>query len=213
MLRLKIFCILILFVSAISGLVLQAEQESVPSLPINEIVYDVKEEKNDIVIGDTNALVTIVSYTSLTCTHCADFHNVSIPAIGKKYIDTGKIKIIIRHFPLDKIALYAAAIVEKMPPSERLDKLELLFKTQDYWLLKSDSPENLSHMCNMTFKEFEAYVTNEKNQACVLKQWLKAKNKYDVKATPSFIIQGRLYEGDIGLKNLSQIIDQLLQAT
>ena len=58
----------------------------------------------DVVVGKANAPVTIIEYASMTCSHCATFHNTTYPEMKKKYIDTGKVKYILREFPLDPLA-------------------------------------------------------------------------------------------------------------
>ena len=62
----------------------------------------------DHVLGDPKAPVTIVEYASLTCSHCAHFHIQILPEIKKKWIDTGKVKLVYRDFPLDQVAVKAA---------------------------------------------------------------------------------------------------------
>ena len=58
----------------------------------------------DVVMGKADAPVTIIEYASMTCGHCATFHNTTYPELKKKYIDTGKVKYILREFPLDPLA-------------------------------------------------------------------------------------------------------------
>jgi hypothetical protein len=68
------------------------------------------------VLGDPEAPVTIIEYSSLTCPHCAAFHTDTLPAIKERYIDTGQAKIIYRDFPLEQNALYAAVIAHCAGP-------------------------------------------------------------------------------------------------
>ena len=55
-------------------------------------------------LGPADAKVTIVEYASLTCSHCAAFHKDTWPELKKRYIDTGKVRFILREFPLDPLA-------------------------------------------------------------------------------------------------------------
>ena len=55
-------------------------------------------------MGSTDAKVTIIEYASLTCPHCAEFHKNVLPTLKSKYIDTGKVRYILREFPLDDLA-------------------------------------------------------------------------------------------------------------
>src|SRR5262245_15182191 len=48
----------------------------------------------DQVLGAADAPVTIVEYASMTCPHCAHFHETTYPELKKRYIDTGKVRFI-----------------------------------------------------------------------------------------------------------------------
>ncbi len=184
---------------------LQSAQQSIA--PVNNKVYLVYIEPRDLVIGRPDAPVTIVSYTSLTCMHCAEFHNKTIPALYNDYIKTGKLKIVMRHFPLDKISLYAAVLVDQAPDDQRLNRLNLLFQKQNEWLFDAQTPEVLAQLCGMSLEYYKECVENKDNQSPILKQWLEAKQQFDIEATPSFIIQGRLYEGLLSLDEFKKLID------
>ena len=64
-----------------------------------------------IFIGKEDAPVEIKVYSSLTCPHCANFHINVISKIQKKYVESGKVKIIFIDFPLDLAALNASKIL------------------------------------------------------------------------------------------------------
>ena len=68
------------------------------------------EEIKRIFVGDKNAKITIITFESLTCSHCANFHNDVYPQLKKEYLDTGLAKIEFRHFPLDMAAFNASKI-------------------------------------------------------------------------------------------------------
>ena len=55
----------------------------------------------DEIMGDVNAPVTLLEYASMTCPHCKRFHEQIMPEIKKTFIDTGKVKYILRPFPFD----------------------------------------------------------------------------------------------------------------
>ena len=69
------------------------------------------ETINQIYEGNIDAKVTIITYESLTCGHCADFHKNVYPDLKKEFIDTGLVKIEFRHFPLDMAALNASKLL------------------------------------------------------------------------------------------------------
>jgi protein-disulfide isomerase len=53
----------------------------------------------DVVMGDANAKVEIVEYASLTCPHCRDFWKQVFPRVKTAYIDTNKVRYILKDFP------------------------------------------------------------------------------------------------------------------
>jgi protein-disulfide isomerase len=89
---------------------------------INEPVY------REIVYGEVNAPVTIIEYASLTCSHCATFHNVVFPEIKKNYVDTGKVRFIFRDFPLDGLAMAGAILARCAPNGRNKALLSIMFK-------------------------------------------------------------------------------------
>src|SRR5690606_23077142 len=68
--------------------------------------------QSDHVLGEPTAPITIIEYASLTCGHCGNFHKFTFGELKKHYIDTGKVKFVYRHFPLDRFAFIAAILAE-----------------------------------------------------------------------------------------------------
>ena len=87
----------------------------------------------DRVLGQADAPITIVEYASMTCPHCAHFANEVLPELKKKWIDTGKAKLVMRPFPLDQVALRAEMLARCLPPERYYPMIETLFKTQEKW--------------------------------------------------------------------------------
>jgi protein-disulfide isomerase len=54
----------------------------------------------DAVLGNANAKVTIVEFSDFECPYCRSFFIGAYPELKKNYIDTGKVKLVFRHFPL-----------------------------------------------------------------------------------------------------------------
>ena len=78
-------------------------------------------------IGNKDSNVIVIEYASMTCGHCAAFHNEVFPKLKEKYIETGKIKFIYRDYPLDQQALYASILARCAPKEKYFDFLELIF--------------------------------------------------------------------------------------
>ncbi len=84
-------------------------------------------------IGSPTAPVTAIEYFSLTCTHCAEFGTVTMPQVKPNLVDTGKLRIVYRDFPLDDVALMAAQVARYLPVDQYYPFIEALFASQNDW--------------------------------------------------------------------------------
>ena len=153
----------------------------------------------DKTLGDPNAPVTIIEYASLTCPHCAHFHETVFPKLKSDYIDTGKVYFIYRDFPLDGRALGAAMLTRCVPEDKYFDFVSLLFDTQRKWA--AAEPAQAEQAMLDVVKQ--AGFTQESFYACLQKQdlvdgiqWVRqrAKDRFGVNSTPSVFINGELTE-------------------
>ena len=94
----------------------------------------------DLVLGKEDAPITIVEYASMTCGHCANFHNKVLPALKEKYIDTGKVRFIMREFPLDERAALASMMARCAGGDKTCPLISVLFAKQDEWALRAQRP-------------------------------------------------------------------------
>ena len=85
------------------------------------------------VLGDPKAPVTVEEFVSLTCPHCAEFYTTVLPKLKEKYVDTGKVKFILREFPLDGAGLRAASLARCVNANEYYPFIEALYKNQSAW--------------------------------------------------------------------------------
>lgn len=149
------------------------------------------EALNDQVIGDTNAPVTLIEFSSLTCPHCADFHVRTLPKIKKEYIDTGKVKMIVRDFPLNGPAYAAAMMARCGKPEQRNKFIDVLFANQESWTAAADPKAALARigkLGGLSQADFERCTNDKALFEGIQKQQLEAQSKYDVNATPTFIV-------------------------
>src|SRR5215831_831384 len=93
----------------------------------------------DMVHGSKDAPVTLVEYASMTCPHCAAFQKEVVPALNKDYVETGKVKLVFREFPLDAIARMASAVARCLKGDAYFSFVDLLFANQQDWIKRSAS--------------------------------------------------------------------------
>ncbi len=165
------------------------------------------------VLGDENAPVTIIEYASMTCGHCGSFHNNTMPTLKEKYIDTGKAKLLFREFPGDPRAAAAFMLARCAPEDRYFPLIDLLFKQQAVWVQSTNVVDDLfkiSKLAGFTQEAFDACLKNQELLDNVIAVKNKAVEDFGVGATPTFFINGTKYEGNLPVKEMSEIIDALL---
>jgi len=151
----------------------------------------------DMAIGKPDAPVTIVEYSSLSCPHCAAFHRDVFPALKSEYIDTGKVRFVMREFPLNEPALGGAVIARCLEPSRYFAFTGLLFTKQEDWAFQKDAftpLKALAKQAGMTDGDFDKCMNDESLQKQVLAVRDEGQKK-GVNATPSFFVNGKLLKG------------------
>lgn len=154
---------------------------------------NVEEALADRVLGDPDAPVTIIEYSSLTCPHCRHFHLEILPEIKKNYIDTGKVKLIYRDFPFDQLGLLATVMTRCAPAERYFGFLDVLFQQQGSWSRSKDPMGDLSRigkLGGLNPSDFEACLKNQALVDGLVQKRLDGQKKFDVNATPTFIIDG-----------------------
>jgi protein-disulfide isomerase len=150
-----------------------------------------EEALKDSVTGDANAPVTLIEYSSLSCPHCADFHVNTLPEIKKNYIDTGKVKMIVRDFPIGGPAYAAAMMARCTKPERRAKFIEVLFANQETWA-KSQDPKaalaRIGKLGGLSQEDFDRCTSDKALFEGIQKLQLEAQDKYDVNATPTFLV-------------------------
>jgi protein-disulfide isomerase len=148
----------------------------------------------DMVLGSATAPVTMIEYSSLTCSHCADFHSQTLPLIKSDYIDQGKVKLIYRDYPLDNGAALSAAMVARCSGDRFFTVVDLLYQSQASWAGSSNVTSALKSVVaptGMTGAEVDACLARTDLRAGIQAMRTAGTNTYGVTATPTFIIQGK----------------------
>ncbi len=176
---------------------------------IVDTIEALKEKK----IGTEEANIEIIEFASLTCGHCAKFHNEVFPKIKKEFIDTGKVSFIYQDFPLDKFALKASVIARCSGEKKFFSFLKVLYSKQKDWTRTEDPFRSLlkiAKLGGLKNDEIKVCVGNKSIEDGILKQRLNASKKFDIKATPTLYINGEKYDGDLTFEALKLKINTLL---
>jgi|TARA_B110000438_G_C15467323_1_gene501564 protein-disulfide isomerase len=169
---------------------------------------------NRIYEGSIDAKITIITYESLTCGHCADFHKNVYPKLKKEFIDTGLIKIEFRHFPLDMAAFNASKIAQ-CNNDGKSDLLHLLFSNQKKWI-KGNGIEDYNANLKKLLKneniniDFDKCINDQKVEDFILNDRIEGVKKFKLNATPTIIINNKKFEKALNYKNLKKTIEKLI---
>lgn len=166
-------------------------------------------------IGKPDAPVKIIEYASLTCGHCAHFHNAILDELRVKYIDTGKVQITFREFPLNKPALDAAKILNCMPEKQYYPFMAMLFETQEHWAFTADYLTLLRQkagLAGMDSKKFDSCLADTVAERQLVADMQAAGAKYKIASTPSFVINDgqAVVVGAQPVAGFARIIDPIL---
>lgn len=165
-------------------------------------------------IGAADAKVQIIEYASLTCPHCAMFHKEILPKIKTNYVDTGKVRLTFRDFPLDQVALKAAVIAHCSGGDRYFRFLDALFSSQDTWRRAKDpigSIKQLARVGGLPEAEIDACLADPKMEEAVLKMSLEGQQKFNVSSTPTFVINGKSHSGVRDYDDFAGRIEPLLR--
>ncbi len=162
-------------------------------------------------VGSPTAKVTVDEWFSLTCSHCARFAQETFPQVSNDLIKTGKVRWVFRDFPLDRVALQAAMVSRALPPDRYENFILALFASQDRWAFAPgvDYTKELwdtAAVAGMTRATFDAAVNDTALQDWILAQQAAAQKKYQIDATPSFVINGKKYSGEMAYDSFVKLL-------
>ena len=177
----------------------------------------------DFALGEAQAPVTIIEYASMTCPHCAHFDENTFPELKKRYIDAGKVRYVLREFPLDPLAAAGFMLARcagdpggdgtgNKDPSKYYAMVDTLFRQQDVWVKEKPIPPLLAiaKQAGFTEESFNACLANQKLLDDIQKERQTAIDKFKVHSTPTFFINGKTYAGAMTIDEMAKIIDPQL---
>lgn len=200
---------------ALASLVLGSASPA-PAAPQQPMLADAQTAlaltKDDRILGNPDAPVTIIEYASLTCPHCAHFANDILPELKKKWIDTGKVKLVFRDFPLDEEALRAAMIARCAPPDRFYAYVDTFFAAQEKWVMARDYREALARLVRlggMSQQTFDNCLKDSAVENKILEERLIASKELDVNSTPTFFINGTKFTGAPTVEEFDKVLSGL----
>jgi protein-disulfide isomerase len=162
-------------------------------------------------VGSPDAKTTCLEFFSLTCSHCAAFATGTMPQVKAQLIDTGKVRWVFHDYPLDQIALLAAQVARYLPVDRYEPFVNALLSTQDRWAFarEANHTEELwktAGLAGMNRATFDKAVADDDLKNWILKQQQADQDKWKIDSTPSFVINGTKYAGEMGFDAFRKLI-------
>lgn len=208
------FALIIGTAALLGGCKAEGQSTSAEPTPLTQTQLEIlKPLPNDRILGNKDAKVTMVEFASYTCPHCAHFHKETLPEIKKNYIDTGKLRLILRPMPLDNLALAVAKLTYCVPADRYYNFAGAFFNSQNAWVPAPDrlaALKNIATMGGMTPTEFDACLKNDQVQKEVLALDTLARDGLKVASTPTFFINGKRLSGAVTYDDFAKLINKHL---
>jgi protein-disulfide isomerase len=163
-------------------------------------------------VGEPNAPVTIVEYTSMTCPYCATFHEKTYPELKQKYIDTGKVRFIVREFGLDELSAAGFMLARCAGEGKYFPMIETLFHRQEEWAVQPPLPlRAIAEQAGFTQQSFEQCLSNKKLLKDLEQVRKRGAKRFGVDSTPTFFVNGVMLKGAPTMEILEEMIEPYLK--
>jgi protein-disulfide isomerase len=161
--------------------------------------------------GQADAPVTVIEYFSLTCGHCAAFHRDTWPRVKRELVETGRMRMVWRDFPLDQLALAAAGVARSLPPDRYEPFVSTLLATQDRWAFNRNADPKaelfkLAAVAGMDRETFERAIVDAPLQRAILEMRLKGQQEHNVSSTPTFVFGSRTVPGNMPFDRFASLV-------
>jgi protein-disulfide isomerase len=166
----------------------------------------------EMALGREDAPVTIVQYASLTCPYCRKFQIETFPVLKKEYIDTGKVRYVLREFPIGKQSGLATLALRCAPADKYFALYDKFMRQQESWVsqeVRADPIFKVAAQVGMTRAQFDS--CRENRAMIVALNGIKERGRtLGIIGTPNFFVQGKLVKTVIGMKELREMVDPIL---
>ncbi len=170
----------------------------------------------DVVLGNEDANVTVYEYASFTCPHCAAFHINTWPQIKEAYVDTGKIKFILREVYFDQYGLWASMTARCGGEEGFYPMVDRFLKDQATWTRAGDDAaignaiQQIGRRAGLPDSRLRACLSDREYAKQLIDAYKTNQSEHNVRSTPTFIINGESHPGNMAFEDFAALIDPLL---
>ena len=188
---------------------------SLPALAQNVSPADlaVPGPLGDVALGLADAKVTIIEYASMTCPHCAAFHQETWPELKKRWVDTGKVRFVLREFPLDPLATAGFMLARCDGENKYYPIVDLLFSQQRAWAYAErplDALRQMMKQAGFSQEKFDSCLKDQKLYDAVNAVKNRGMDTFKVESTPTFFINGQRHPGNLSIDEIEKVIKPIL---
>lgn len=190
-----------------------------PQVDVDTLETVTVSADDDAILGDVNAPITIVEFSDFECPYCRSFVNETLPLLMENYIDTGKVKLVYRDFPLPshEQADDAAQAAECVRASEGTPNDELYYQMHDIlflnsakWAGQADVKPILIDLAMSEMNVDIATCLNNDEMLDEINQDYTAGKSYGISGTPTFFINGKKLVGAWPYEVFESVIESQL---
>ncbi|MBT5435171.1 MAG: DsbA family protein [Rhodospirillaceae bacterium] len=182
------------------------------ALPVVGLRAQEAQPLPDMIMGDPDAPIEIIEYSSMTCPHCAAFHTGTLPQLKAEYLDTGRAKLVFREFPLDRVALMVSAIARCSGEDRFFPFVDVMFRTQEEWARAANPTEAIKSIVRMGGQDPAMADACLEDQAVIdgiLAVRLAGDQTYDINSTPTFIVNGESVPGNLTFEEFDELLREI----
>lgn len=164
----------------------------------------------DVVLGEADAPVTVVEYASYTCPHCGTFAKETFPQVRKDYVETGKVKFILREVYFDQYGLWASMVARCGGEKGFYPLAHRFLTTQESWTRADDiglAIHQIGRRAGLSADRLEKCLSDREFATELLENYQRHMVEDDIQSTPTFIINGKKHSGAIGYEEFSKLLD------
>ena len=180
------------------------------------VAAGIGEKPGDLALGAPDAPVTVIEYFSLTCPACRRFHQNIFHPLKRDYVDAGKVRFVVRDFPLNMPAVQAAILAHCAGRDRYFAFVDVLFQTFDDWASSRVYTEKLAQIGELggvSRDRFDACLADKDLENAIFQSMASAQAEFNVNSTPTVIINGERYEGRMSFEAFAQHIDSLVSGS
>jgi protein-disulfide isomerase len=166
----------------------------------------------DVVLGDEAAPVTVIEYASFTCPHCASFHLKTWPRFKAEYVDTGKVRFILREVYFDRYGLWASMVARCGGANAFYPMAEQYMKQQNQWARGAPEQigaeiQKIGRINGLSSEQLSGCLSDQDYAKELIKIYQDNATADEVTSTPTFVVNGEKASGNLPFEDLAAMVD------